>query len=459
MLVELKLSELASIVGGKLFGADAQVLSVIQDTRKLDEGALYVAIKGERFDGHNFIAQAQDAKACGALVEKIDESLPEFGQVLVEDSLAALSKLAAWHREQFTGLVVAITGSAGKTTSKELMASVLNQSAPCLMTQGNLNNHIGVPLTLMSLKAEHKFAVIELGASSEGEIATTASLAKPDVGIITNASEAHLEGFKDLATVVKTKGELLDFIQTQGTAIINKTDSSYDAWQKRANTKSLSFGLDSSADVYAECIEKTEHGCSFTLRYLETSTFIKLPILGEHNVLNALSVSAAALALGLNLESIAQGLNQSSAIAGRLTWVSGINQSRLLDDSYNASPASVYAAIDVLAQFEASVLVLGELGELGSQSQDIHQAIGEYTKAKGIKRLLCYGEKSRYFISTFGEKGDWFANQDLLIEALKNEIDSHSVVLIKGSRSSAMDKVVSALADKNKIGESPCCYG
>lgn len=459
MLVELKLSELASIVGGKLFGVDAQVLSVIQDTRKLDEGALYVAIKGERFDGHDFIAQAQDAKACGALVENIDKSLPEFGQVLVKDSLAALSKLAAWHRKQFTGSIVAITGSAGKTTCKELMASILNQSAPCWMTQGNLNNHIGVPLTLMGLKPEHKFAVIELGASSEGEIAATAKLVKPDVGIITNASEAHLEGFKDLATVVKTKGELLDFIQVKGTAIVNKTDANYEVWQKRVSAKSLSFGLDSSADVYAQSVEKTDQGCNFTLEYLEASTPINLPLLGEHNVLNALAVSAAALALGLSLESIAQGLNQSSAIAGRLTWLSGINQSRLLDDSYNASPASVYAAIDVLAQFEASVLVLGQLGELGNQSLDIHQDIGEYAKTKGIKRLLCYGEKSRYFISTFGEKGDWFANQDLLIEALKNEINSDSVVLIKGSRSSAMDKVVSALADKNKIGESPCCYG
>lgn len=459
MLVELRLSELAVIVGGQLVGMDSSVKGVTQDTRNLEAGMLYVALKGENFDGHSFIEQAQTAKACGALVEKLDESLPDFGQVLVKDSLEALSNLAAWHRQQFTGSVVAITGSAGKTTTKALMANVLSQNTKAWMTPGNLNNHIGVPLTLMGLKPEHTSAVIELGASAQGEIAATAKLVKPNVAIITNASEAHLEGFKDLSSIVKTKGELLDFIQDSGYAVLNKDDANYEAWFKRATAKAsikvISFGVHHAADVQAVDVQHTDSGCVFTLSYQNQFAQINFPLLGEHNLLNALAVSAAALALGLSLDVIAEGLSQPACIKGRLNWVEGFNNSRLLDDSYNASPASVYAAIDVLAQFENSILALGELGELGDQSPLIHQRLGEYAKQKGIKRLLGYGSQTTHCVQAFGENAACFSAQQALIDALKNEINSNSVLLVKGSRSSAMDKVVDALSN-NKKGESQC---
>lgn len=456
MLVELCLSKLANLVQGQLVGTDAKVTSLTQDARHIQAGGLYVALVGERFDGHEFLAQAQAGNACGALVKRLNSTLPDLPQIVVAEPLVALQTLANWHRQQFKRPVVAITGSAGKTSCKEMLAAVLRQQGACCATQGNLNNHIGVPLTLMRLGSEHHSAVLELGANHAGEIAATAKLVRPDVGLISNASDAHLQGFKNLETVVQTKGELLDFIQPNGTAILNKDDVHYAIWQKRAKVKSLSFGLKNPADVSAKNIIQTETGSQFTLCYLHQTQSVTLPLLGEHNLLNALGVSAAAISLGVSLADIAQGLAQVATVQGRLSWHKGIRQSRLLDDSYNASPASVYAAIDVLSGFSNNLLVLGELAELGAQAQQIHQQIGAYAKAQGIERVYACGAQTEATVSAFGAGAKYFACQQQLIEHLQQHLQAHSVVLVKGARSSAMEKVVQALTYKE---ENSCCYG
>lgn len=455
MLTDLRLSVVADVVQGKLLGQDKIVTSLTQDTRQLKAGGLYVALSGEHFDGHAFLSQALAKQAAGALVKHFNSQCSTLPQIVVANPLEALQTLAHWHRQKFNAPVVAITGSAGKTSCKQMLKHILQQQGACCATEGNLNNHIGVPLTLMRLQQQQS-AILELGANHAGEIATTARLVEPDIGLISNASDAHLQGFKDLATVVNTKGELLDFIRPNGTAILNKDDASYDLWQARAKSKILSFGIKNNADVYAKDIVSTDKGSQFTLCYLQQKQAVNLPLLGEHNLLNALGVSAVAISLGIELSDIAQGLSQVQSVQGRLTWHAAIKQSRLLDDSYNASPASVYAAIDVLAKFENNILVLGELSELGEGALRIHQQIGLYAKAQGIQQLHACGEQTQATVTAFADNAHWYADQQQLIEQLPQHIHTHSVLLIKGSRSSAMEKVVQALIHKE---ENSCCYG
>ncbi|MFY9179905.1 MAG: UDP-N-acetylmuramoyl-tripeptide--D-alanyl-D-alanine ligase [Venatoribacter sp.] len=443
MFKPLTLAQVAMITQGQLVGDKSiQIGEVSKDTRTLKPGDLYLAIKGENFDGHAFIGKAQELNAAAAVVEQFAENCT-LAQIKVANSIDALGNLAGFNRDQFQGPIVAVTGSAGKTSVKQLVHSILSQAFNALKTEGNLNNHIGAPFTLLRLNQDFTAAVIELGASGLGEIAYTAKWVKPDVAIITNAGEAHVEGFGSLQGIVQTKGELLDYLPATGSAILNADDPFCETWAKRAQGKNiLYFGLASHADVHAENIKTNLNSSEFLLCFKQEKQLIHLPLLGTHNIRNALAAAASALALGLSLAQIKAGLEQVTNVSGRLEWVVGGKQQRILNDAYNANPASVRAAIDVLKQAQHSWLVLGDMAELGRNELQLHKEVGAYAKAQGIQHLLACGTLSKATVEGFGEQALWFENQTLLAEFLQKNTTAQDVILIKGSRSSAMDCVV-----------------
>ena len=470
MIKSMLLTELLDVVAGRIVDCRSEhgcaensvsqdaltITGVSTDTRTLSAGDLYVPLKGERFNGHDFMSQAHQAGAIAALIDEDCAAVDDMVLIRVDDCLLALGQLAQYQRRQFGGPVVAVTGSAGKTSVKQLMANVLSQQYNTWMTQGNLNNHIGAPLTLLSIQPEHEAAMIELGASGLKEIGYTAQFVEPQVGIITNASAAHLDGFGSLEGIVKTKGELLDFIQTGGCAVLNRDDVYFSDWYERAkkrDLKVLCFGLHADADIRAENIESTLDGCRFQLLLEGQQYAVNFPLLGEHNVRNALAVVAAARALTLPMEYVIRGLETAQAFQGRLRWCDGAQGQRMLDDSYNASPASVRAAIQVLANAEHSWLVLGDMAELGDVAEQTHQEIGLYAKQQGIKHLVATGRLNKNTVAAFGDNGIWFENRRELVHYLQQQTQAGDVLLIKGSRSAGMDQVVTAMQSAVPSGE------
>lgn len=450
MISNWTLSQIESITAGKIINAaDVTITGVSTDTRKIQPGDLYVALSGERFNGHDFISDAKARGAVAALIDQdVDTALP---CVRVADCLVALGLLGAANRDQFTGPVVAVTGSAGKTSVKQLMSSVLSVRYNTWMTQGNLNNHIGAPLTLLAIKPEHQAAMIELGASGKGEIAYTAKWVKPVVGIITNAAEAHIEGFGSLDGVVQTKGELIDFIQPGGTAVLNADDVFYSRWAERAaGVKQLSFGFSENADVRAVDITTSLQGSQFTLTFAGGQWATELPLPGLHNVRNALAVAAAGFALGMSADDIICGLKNAVAVNGRLQWVTGAQGQQILNDAYNANPASMRAAVDVLKQAENSWLVIGDMAELGPDEMTLHAGVGRYAKEQGISHLLATGNRSQQATDAFGAGAQWFATKQELVRFLQQQTSDRDVILVKGSRSAGMDEVVHALQQHNE---------
>jgi len=458
MIKSLTLNELLTVVAGR---SDASQLSqditrVSTDTRTLGLGSLYVPLKGERFDGHAF---AQQAKAAGAVAMLAEQPLTpellatsEFPVIYVDSTLRALADLAAWHRDQFDGAVVAVTGSAGKTTVKNLMGSVLSQAFNTLITQGNLNNHIGAPLTLLSLEPEHQAAMIELGASGLGEIEYTARLARPQVGILTNVVPAHLEGFGSVDNIARTKGEIIDCTDLNGTVILNVDDVYFPQWQARAGQRRITtFGFSEAADVRAINIEETVAGCRFTCVSPDFTADISLTLPGRHNVRNALAVIAAAQALNLTQSAIVTGLESARPVAGRLQACAGRRGETLLNDAYNANPESFKAAIDVLTLAAGrKVLVMGDMGELGDTASAMHAEVGQYAANKHIDALYATGELSRAAIDAFGEGAQWFENRQALIEFLLQHTLAGDTLLVKGSRSAGMDQVIHALEQEEE---------
>ena len=454
MLRDLPLNLIAEITSGTVLhsGSDATDVictSVSTDTRTLKSGSLYVPLTGERFNGHDFAAQAE---AAGAVAMLADENVDTgMAVVRVENTLTALADLAAWHRDQFSGPVVAVTGSAGKTSVKQLTAQVLSQAFNTWMTQGNLNNHIGAPLTLLALQPEHQAAMIELGASGKGEIAYTARLVRPQVGIITNVAEAHLEGFGSIETICTTKGELLDFITPQGTAVLNADDVFFDRWVSRVmvgnpSVSVVSFGFADTADVRATDIKTGMLDSEFMLHAEGQSFRIHLPLPGEHNIRNALAVVAATSATGLSFEQIIAGLESAVAVKGRLQKNTGLNDQVVLDDSYNANPGSFRAAIDVLANADNGWLVMGDMAELGDDAVAMTAGIGEYARQKNIHALVATGPLSKAAVDAFGHGAFWFEDKSALIDFLHKQTGRGDTLLVKGSRSAGMETVVSALS-------------
>ncbi|WP_221799226.1 UDP-N-acetylmuramoyl-tripeptide--D-alanyl-D-alanine ligase [Oceanobacter mangrovi] len=457
MLFEFTLSQLAERLGLEAPELDARCRGVSTDTRHIQPGDLFVALKGEHFNGNLF---AEQALRSGAAAVLLDEAPTEqlsgpwllFGDTQSEGNIKsaqdAYGELAGWQREAFTGPLVAITGSAGKTTTKQLMASVLAQQFNTWMTQGNLNNHIGAPKTLLALSPVHQAAVVELGASGLGEIAYTAKWVKPRVGIITNAAAAHLEGFGSLQGVVQTKGELIDFVAADGTVVLNADDPAFAQWCERAGDKTVvSFGFADQADVRADDIELAVSGSRFTVsrRGEDWQQPITLAFPGKHNVANALAVFAAALAFGLLPEQIAAGLEAATAVSGRMKSLSGPRGMMLIDDSYNANPASIKAAIDVISLAPCAWLVLGDMAELGAEAGQAHGDIGRYAKQQGIDTLVATGPLSKLTVEAFGDQGYWLPARDDVAAFINQTAPDQTTVLVKGSRSAGMDEVVRLL--------------
>jgi UDP-N-acetylmuramoyl-tripeptide--D-alanyl-D-alanine ligase len=427
---------------------DADFTKVSTDTRSLEAGELFIALRGERYDAHDFLQEAADKKPCAMVVEKFnpDIALP---QLIVADTTLALGQLAALNRSLFIGPLVAITGSSGKTTVKTLVADILSECGETLATKGNLNNHIGVPLTLLQLEARHQFAVIEMGASGPHEIAYACSLAKPQVAMINNVMPAHIQGFGSVAGVAQAKAEIYTGLVAGGIAIVNIDDEFSAQWLETLKGRKIIRVslLNSESNCHAESIQLGSDDVEFTLNINQQRIHVVLNAQGEHSVRNALMAAACSYALGASLEQIRHGFTKFSPVAGRMSRHRGVNQALVIDDSYNANPGSVRAAIDVLAQAQDSVLVLGDLGELGEHAAELHAELGAYAREKNINFFYSFGVLSENACHRFGEGAIHYTDRNLLVKALKKQATATTTFLIKGSRSSKMDLVVRQLCD------------
>ncbi|NNG13648.1 MAG: UDP-N-acetylmuramoyl-tripeptide--D-alanyl-D-alanine ligase [Gammaproteobacteria bacterium] len=446
----MQLSEVASVLGAKHQGADVHFKGVSTDTRSVQQGELFVALQGERFDAHEFIAEAAASGAVAAIVSRpVEAGVPVL---LVEDTQLALGKLASVWRGKFSIPVVAITGSNGKTTVKEMIASILRVKGQPLVTQGNLNNEIGVPLTLLDMDASHSHAVIEMGANHAGEIAYLVSLADPDVGVVTNAMSAHLEGFGSLDGVAQAKGEMFEALSESDTAIVNADDQYAEAWCERAQpARIMSFGIEQAADVSANEIvfNARDWKTCFSMHTPQGQSDICLPLAGQHNVMNALAASAASLALGVPLEEVHDGLANVQNVKGRLRAQPAMNGGLLIDDTYNANPSSLQAGLDVLAMMPGKrFLILGDMAELGEDAIALHKGVAGQAREADVQFLYTLGENSRHATDAFGVGAHHFTDHESLLTALKSEMDENSVVLIKGSRLMQMERIVSGLLEE-----------
>ncbi len=447
--MDMLLSEIALAVEGELVGKDRAVSSFSINTRTLAETDLYIAIKGQNFDGHSFIDKAEVAGASAIVVEqKCDTELP---QIIVKDSHLALAEMARAWKNRTKVTTIAITGSNGKTTVKEMIAAILSVNAKVLFTQGNLNNDIGVPLTLLKLQQQQQYAVIEMGANHLGEIAYSSQFTQADIAVITNAGAAHIEGFGSLEGVAKAKSEIIAGLGHNGIAILNKDDAFYSLWIDIAeDRKIISFGLDESADVTAKNIqsnvENGEFASRFELSATEGEISIKLGLAGQHNVINALAAAASCLAFGITLQQIKQGLEKMQPVVGRLQSLVGKKGNLIIDDTYNANPSSVKAALDVLMQCEGEPwFVMGALAEMGQDSEKKHRELGELIKSMKIARLLTIGSDAESTSHSFGRGATFFKSQTELIAYLEQELQGNESILVKGSRSQNMEKVVEAI--------------
>ena len=452
-MMESTLAKVAATMHGELHGADHGFRGVSTDTRSLRKGELFFALQGPNFDGASFVDAAARGEASGAVVNAALET--DLPVIVVDDTLDALSKVAADWRAQMPATVVGITGSNGKTTLKEMVASCLSLEAETLPTAGNLNNEIGVPLMLARLGPEHRYAVIEMGANHAGEIAHLAALVKPSIVAITNAAPAHLEGFGSLEGVSKAKGEILSVEPRPDRAILNADDEFFPYWRSLVEDIEVSsFGLAPQADFRASDVYATDHGSAFTLHMPESEIQVSLPLLGAHNVLNACAAAAIVSALGLDDERIKAGLEHSEPVAGRLQPVRSASGDTLYDDSYNANPVSVVAAAKFLAaQPGDSWLVLGDMAELGDDEEEMHAAVGSDLKNAGIGHLVATGPLCRQTVDAFGEGAEWFDTREAMIDHLKASLDGNGSVLVKGSRSTGMEMVVEALKRSGANGE------
>lgn len=455
MLEAMRLSDLLKPLNASLQGIDASFDSVSIDARNIQPGGLFVALPGTRVDGHDFIAQARARGAAAALVEHpVDDALP---QLVVHDGAHALGQLGALNRAAFTGPLVAITGSSGKTTVKEMLASILGECGTVMATRGNLNNELGVPLTLLELAPEHHYAVVEMGAAALGDIAYSMRLAKPSVSVLTNAGVAHLGRFGSEQAIAEAKGEIFAGLGSDGQGVINLDSPWFESWyQTLGDRKAHVFSTHNpTAELRAEGIRLDERGCpAFELITRAGAVDIQLDLLGRHNVDNALAAAGAALALNVSLDAISRGLSKVQPMAGRGQSLPGCKGSLIIDDSYNANPVSVCAAIDLLAGLGGQrVLVLGDMGELGQREEQAHAEIGAYAKAQGLSGLYTTGRLSALAATAFGEGGQVFADRTELAEALKAQLNPQTRVLVKGSRSAGMEEVVAALVAGSQITE------
>ena len=436
----------AAATDGELRGEDAEFHGVSIDTRSLEPGNLFVALVGPNFDGADYLDKAAAAGAVGAVVNRfVDVDLP---QIVVADTRLALGHLGATWRDRQDVTLVGITGSNGKTTLKEMTRSILERVGPTLATAGNLNNDIGMPLMLTRLDVTHRYAVIEMGANHAGEIAYLTALAKPHVVALANAGPAHLEGFGSIEGVARAKGEILTGKPRPRAAVLNADDDYFEYWQGlTSDIRVLSFGTSAAADVAARNIELGAGGSRFDLAIPDHDPVpVSLSLSGEHNVRNACAAAAICTALGIESDTIAEGLGAVSPVDGRLAELEGQGGATLIDDSYNANPGSVAAAAGILAALGGkTIFVLGDMGELGSDAEAMHRATGVAIRDAGVDRLLATGPLSRAAVEGFGEGAEWFDSIEALVERATTLLDTDVRVLVKGSRSAGMERAVALL--------------
>jgi UDP-N-acetylmuramoyl-tripeptide--D-alanyl-D-alanine ligase len=449
----MSLAILSDALKAPLVGTDAVFTDVGIDTRTLKSGDLFVAIKGPHFDGHHFLAEAIRAGAAGAVLsETVDTSLPHLR---VEDTRLALGRFAAFWRQQFDIPVIAVTGSNGKTTVKEMIAAILGKIGTVQATCGNLNNDIGLPLTLLGLRNQHRYAVIEMGMNRPGEIDYLSRLAHPSIAVITNAAEAHLEGLGTVEAVARAKGEIFAGLDEAGVAVINVDDPYCDLWrQLAAPHRCLTFGLENKADVRAEYAQDSG-GSVIHLLTTQGDLDMRLPLLGKHNVMNALAASTAALGSGASLQVIQAGLEKLQAVSGRLELKEGISGARVIDDTYNANPSSLAAGLQVLKDFGGErVLVLGDMAELGEAAVEIHRRVGELAQRIGLHRLYAVGTLSKHAVKAFGKGGRHFDSPEALIDVLRDYLHAEMTVLVKGSRAMRMERVVDGITRQSEPADT-----
>jgi UDP-N-acetylmuramoyl-tripeptide--D-alanyl-D-alanine ligase len=445
------LAKFARACGGALSGADAPYTDVVSDSRTLTAGQLFVALRGPHFNGHDFLAAALAAGAAGAVVDAAQPlALP---QIVVGDTQDALERAALAWRADFHGPLVGVAGSNGKTTAKEMLAAILGQTGSCLATRGNLNNHIGVPLTLLRLTPTHRFAVIEMGANHPGEVAALVQLARPTVGMITNAGAEHLEGFGSLEGVARAEGEMVAGLAPAATAVLNADDEFAGLWRGLTRARVVTFGVRAAADFSASEVRASVGAegfrTHFQLRAPEGCAPIELCVGGAHNIANALAAAAAAMSAGATLEHIAAGLAAVRAVPGRLQFRQAQSGAWLIDDSYNANPSSMHAAVEVLGSLAGRRwLVLGDMAELGAHAEDAHAEIGEFARAQGVERLYATGALMQRAVDNFGAGAHWFPDVAALIAALTAALavaGPQVRILIKGSRFNRLERVVGVL--------------
>jgi len=449
----MRLSEAAAMLGVPFAGADTEVLRVSTDSRSIQPGDLFIALRGEKFDGGSFAAQALQQGAAGVVLDRTQA--PEIASALrVDDTRLALGKLAAAWRAHFSLPVVAITGSNGKTTVKEMLAAILRveagSDAAVLHTEGNLNNDIGVPLMLLRLRETHQFAVFEMGMNHAGEIDYLTRLARPDVAVVNNAMTAHIGFLGSVENIARAKGEIFNGLAAAGIAVFNADDPHAGMWRAaNAHHSVIDFGLAQPAAVRGQ-YRPTDLGAALSLVLPSATLDIELQVPGEHNVMNALAAAAAAFTLDVSHRSIVAGLSGFTGVKGRLQRKAGLHGSRFIDDTYNANPDSTQAALAVLAlQPGRKVLVLGDMGELGSDAAAMHAQIGLAARAAGVDRLLALGDLTKETVGAFGAGAMHFERIQELLAELENELTSDTTVLVKGSRFMQMERVVQSFMEEH----------
>jgi UDP-N-acetylmuramoyl-tripeptide--D-alanyl-D-alanine ligase len=443
-MLNLDLITIAEVTGGRLRGANVRIHAISTDSRKPAEGALFVAFRGEHHDAHEFVDSARAQGAIAALVER--ELASELPHVVVADAQESLGKIAAFVRKQRDVCVIGITGSNGKTTVKTLLAGILARHAPTHVSVGSFNNEIGLPLTLLEMPDDTRFAVLEMGAGKPGDIDYLVGIARPQVGLVNNIAPAHLERMGSLDGIAATKGALYSGLPEDGIAVVNADDTFAGYFEGLIGGRRLiRFGLGTDADVTARFREGAE-GFEFTLVAPGGEIDVRSPLLGLHNVMNAIAAASIALAVGVPLETIRAGLEAASPVAGRSARRAHASGALIIDDTYNANPASFAAAIETLAACAGfRILVVGDMRELGKDAEQLHAEVGALALARGIDRLYAVGDLSRASVQAFGGQARHFPSQSALIEALRAEMATGKTLLVKGSRGSAMDRVVTAL--------------
>lgn len=449
-MTSYSLAKLANQLGAIRFTDDACFSRLCTDTRMLQAGDLFVALIGPNFDGHDFILQSQSKCAAAALVTT--EAECDLPQLVVRDMRYALGQLAKIRRQSLLGKVIAVTGSCGKTTVKEMLAKILAESGRVEVTEGNLNNDIGVPLTLWNMDTNADYHVFELGANHVGEIAFTNSMVQPHIAILTNASLAHLSGFGSLQGVVKAKGEIVSGLRSDGTVVLNWDDPHFGVWQALAGSRSvISFSLtDTAADIHARNMSLGAYGSQFEICYGLDKVTVELNLIGRHNVANSLAATGAALASGLSLQQVADGLCRCVPFNSRLQYHPLSDGCRVIDDTYNANPASVMAAIQVLQlQPGGRCMILGDLAELGSDAQLLHRKIGQQVAEAGIEYFFTVGslavQAGDSFIKHGGKQGMALQSNVEIVPVLKQFRQPNITYLVKGSRSAGMERIVKSL--------------